>query len=303
MGASDEPPDPLILRTLDQFQGLSNEDLARIALVYGAGADAYLGRLERRQLLRDISDPRRLEHFGRKVYSQSDEDGIIEEIFRRLGLTRRSGKFIDFGAHNGVDRSNTLYLLYRGFSGLWIEASEVQVQSIRERFREPLESGQLTVAQAFVTAENINDLLLSNLGDDKNVALLSIDIDGNDLWVWKAITSITPAVVVIEYNGKFPPPLSIAQEYKADHAWGGTDYFGASLEALARIGRQKGYQLVACNIAGINAFFVREDLLGEHFPYALTATNLYHPCRFHLLLGCFMSSGNIPDFGKYVEID
>jgi hypothetical protein len=295
----------LLTEKLDElFEGGSYETYSRFMLAYGAQPSGYLARMEWRTLLQGIPDPHRLEHFGRKIYSQAEEDGILEEIFRRLAITRDSGKFIEFGASNGLQFSNTLYLLYRGFSGLWIEWSEPHVDAIRSRFQLPLASGQLRLARALVTAENINDLLLENLGDQREVALLSIDIDGNDFWVWKAITSIAPAVVVIEYNGKFPPPLSIAQEYRPNHVWNFTDYSGASLEALARLGRQKGYQLVGCNITGVNAFFVREDLVAGHFPYSRTATNLYHPCRFYLSLGgCFMSSGHVADFGKYVEID
>jgi hypothetical protein len=304
MGSSDKPENVILQKALQRLGGMSNEDLTRLLFAYGACSSSYAARAEWRELLQGIQNPHRLEHFGRKIYSQSEEDGIIEEIFRRVGITPRSGKFVEFGANDGVQSSNTLYLLHRKFAGLWIEASESHVRSIRNRFREPLESGQLRVAHAFVTAENIDELLVSNLGNDKDVALLSIDIDGNDFWVWKAINSITPAVVVIEYNGTFPPPTSITQEYRPDHVYGGTDYFGASVEALAKLGRQKGYQLVGCNITGVNAFFVREDLVSEHFPYPLTAETLYHPCRIHLLFGgCFTSSGHLPDFGKYVEIE
>lgn len=306
MEGSRKPRNPTVQKVLDDgvsmtLRDLSNEEYARFLWTYGADAAGYLGRMEYRRLLEDIPDPRRLEHFGRKVYSQSDEDGILEEIFRRLGFNRRSGLFVEFGASDGVEFSNTLYLLLRGFSGLWIDSADSNIRSIRERFRLPLESGQLKLAQSFITAENIDELLLKYLGSDTPIAVLSIDIDGNDLWVWREITSVAPAVVVIEYNGKFPPPLSLVQEYHPDFVWSGTDYSGASLEALARLGRQKGYQLVGCNITGLNAFFVRDDLVGEHFSYDRTPATLYHPSRQYLHFGCFMSSGLIADFGKYVE--
>lgn len=289
------------------FGGISNEDLVRTFAFYGADASAYAARKEWRLLLRDIADQHRLEHSGRKIYSQSDEDGIIQEILRRLDLNPRSGKFIEFGVGNGWE-CNTHLLLLCGFSGLWIESTESQVRDIRKGFREPLERGQLKLDQSFVTAENIDDLLLNNLGDDREVVLLSIDIDGNDFWVWKAIKSIAPAVVVIEYNGNFPPPISIVQEYRPDFVYDGTVYCGgATIEALARLGRQKGYQLVGCTITGLNAFFVRDDLIGGHFPYALTPANLYNPFRYHLILRCFgstfLNAGSASEFGGYVKID
>lgn len=303
MGYSDTKLHPVVQRIADRSKDVCGDDMDFALRTYGATSDAYLGRAEWRKILDGISDPHRLEHYGRKVYSQSDEDGIIEEVFRRLGLNRDSGKFIEFGAANGVDGSNTLYLLCRGFSGLWIESSETNVQSIRERFQGHVENGRLQVVQSFLTAENIEDILLANLGQDERIALLSIDVDGNDFWIWKAIKKIRPAVIVVEYNPTFPPPVSLVQEYKPDHVWGGTNYGGASIEALARLGRQKGYQLVGCNVTGVNAFFVRDDLVGEHFPYALTAANLYHPPRVYLTFGCFTSAGGIPDFGKYIEIE
>lgn len=287
---------------LRHVRKIPDADYQRLAVTFGATSAAFLARTELREVLAQIPRPHRLEHFGRKICSQSDEDGIIEEIFRRIGITSRTGKFIEFGAANGVDSSNTLYLLYRGFSGLWIECSESHVQFIKEQFRAVLEAGQLNVVQSFITAENINELLLQAIGDS-DVALLSIDVDGNDFWIWKSIERIAPPVVVIEYNAKFPPPVALVQEYRPDYVWTGTDYFGASLEALARLGRQKGYQLVGCNITGVNAFFVRNDLIGEQFAYDLSATNLYHPLRMDLIFGCFAPSGNVADYGTYVHFD
>jgi hypothetical protein len=287
---------------LQRVRKISDDDYKRLEVTYGATSAAFLARMEYGRALEQVPRPHRLEHFGRKICSQSDEDGIIEEIFRRIGITPDTGKFIEFGAANGIDSSNTLYLLYRGFAGLWIECSESHVRFIQECFQRVLATGQLQVVQSFVTAENINELLLQAV-EHSDVALMSIDVDGNDFWIWKAIESITPAVVVIEYNAKFPPPLALVQEYRPDFAWTGTDYFGASLEALARLGRQKGYQLVCCNITGVNAFFVREDLLGEQFPYCLSALDLYHPFRMDLIFGYFAHTGHIADFGAYVHID
>ena len=121
----------------------------------------------------------------------------------------------------------------------------------------------LDIRSAFITAENINDLLL---GADfaGEIGLLSIDIDGNDYWVWKAITCVNPQVVVIEYNAVFGSDRAITIPYASDftrqaahHSW---LYFGASLRALCRLAEAKGYAFVGCNSAGNNAYFVRKDL-------------------------------------------
>jgi len=107
--------------------------------------------------------------------------------------------------------------------------------------------------------------------------LLSIDIDGNDIHVLDAIDVIRPRVVVIEYNGKFPPPMNVVQRYNPEHRWKGTDYGGSSLLAITKIAGRKGYSLVGCGIAGVNAFFVRDDLLGDKFQAPFTPENHYQP--------------------------
>ena len=96
------------------------------------------------------------------------------------------------------------------------------------------------------------------------IDLLSIDIDFNDYWVWKAIAAVSPRVVVIEHNAGLRPPLSLTVPYQPNRGGDGTNFFGASLEALVRLGRAKGYRIVGCNISGSNAFVVREDLCADH---------------------------------------
>ena len=116
----------------------------------------------------------------------------------------------------------------------------------------------------------------------RELDLLSIDIDGNDYFVWEAITAIEPRVVVIEYNSKFPPPMRWTIRYDPAHEWDGSDQFGASLQSLADLGIRKGYRLVGCNITGTNAFFVRADLAGDHFVEPPDAATLYQPPRYSL---------------------
>lgn len=281
-----------IRRTQKALHSIVDKQMIRLERVA-----ASMTRQEWRELLRGIPHPQRLEHSGQKVYSQNEEDGIIAEIFRRLAIDPASGMFIEFGVENGIE-SNTHFLLRKGFRGVWLDGSDGRVEGIQARFHHYVKTRQLTVRHLFVTAENI-DAELAGLEGKGKVALLSIDVDGNDYWIWKAITSIQPAVVVIEYNGKYPPPLAVAQRYRADRVWKGTDDFGASLSAMAKLGQSKGYSLVGCNTTGMNAFFVRNDLVQQHFPYELTAENLYHPCRYELTYGCFASAGHRPDVGRF----
>lgn len=119
-------------------------------------------------------------------------------------------------------------------------------------------------------------------GGYKEIDLLSIDIDGNDIYVWEEIAVVNPRVVVIEYNAKFPPDLLWRQAYNRNHVWNGSDWHGASLKAMEEVGRKKGYALVGTNISGCNAFFVRKNLARELFLKPLTAEMLYNPLRLGL---------------------
>jgi hypothetical protein len=241
------------------------------------------------------SDPKRLLRYGFKTYSQNDEDGIIQEIFRRIGNGDR--RFVEFGVQTGFE-CNTAKLLVEGWRGLWMEANAPSASRIRSHFADFLESGHLQLIEAMVSAENINDLL-AGAGFVGSIDLLSIDIDFNDYWVWKAIDTAKPRVVIIEYNASLRPPLSLVVPYAPTHAWSGGNYFGASLEALVRLARAKGYRIVGCNFSGVNAFFVREDLCGDQFLEPATSEEHYEPPRY---FSSVMPSGHAGRPGRYLEV-
>jgi hypothetical protein len=227
------------------------------------------------------ADPKRLVRHGYKVYSQNDEDGIIAEIFRRIGATSRT--FVEFGVETGVE-CNTAKLLVEGWRGLWIEGNAANAGAIRQNFAPFIADRRLALQESLVTAENIN-ALIGQGGLSGEIDLLSIDIDCNDYWVWKAIDAVDPRVVVIEYNATLRPPMALVVPYRADAQWDGSNHYGASLEALVRLAATKNYRLVGCSIAGVNAFFVRADLAGDRFLAPATAQEHYEPPRhyFHML--------------------
>lgn len=222
--------------------------------------------------------PDRLNRFEFQAFSQVGDDGIIEEIFRRIGTTHPY--FIEFGVEDGTE-TNSTYLLHKGWKGLWIDGSEKNIAAIHQSCRKVIQRGDLKAVQAFITAENIEKLF-----DQARVPvepdLLSIDIDRNDYHVWKAIQKYRPRVVVIEYNAIFRPGCEFVIEYDASAMWDGSGHTGASLESLCRLGAEKGYKLVACCFAGVNAYFVREDVMGDHFTGPFTAKHHYEPPRYHL---------------------
>jgi hypothetical protein len=153
--------------------------------------------------------------------------------------------FVEIGSGDGT-QNNTRYLAEAGWSGLWADLKPAVVKFLRVKHY-----------QGLVTVDKINPILdLHYVPEDFGV--LSIDVDGNDYWLWKAVTR-SPKIVVIEYNGFIPPPESKVMPYEPEYRWPDTRYFGASLCALHKLAVEKGYVLVGCNRGGINAFFVRKD--------------------------------------------
>ncbi len=198
-----------------------------------------------------------------KIFSQFGEDGIIDFLTKKLNLKNKT--FIEFGVED-YEESNTRFLLEaKNWKGLIIDSSKIFIDKIKKK--DYFWRNNLTAINAFVTVENINNLIKDNF-HFKNLDLMSIDIDGNDYWVWKAITICKPAIVIIEYNARFGYEKSVTIPYKdkfnriSEHY--SSIYFGASLEALYKLGKIKGYSLVGTNLNGNNSFFVRDDLMKQN---------------------------------------
>ena len=222
----------------------------------------------------------RLLKYGYRVYSQADEDGILREIFRRIGEGNR--RFVELGVGDGLE-NNTLFLLVQGWNGIWIEGSERKAAAARKHLAAVISEKRLRLDHHFITVPTIDKKIASFAGE-RDVDLLSVDLDGNDYYILEAIRSISPRVIVAEYNSKFPPDVSWIIEYNEGHRWDSTDYFGASLKSLETLLAGRGYSLVGCNILGTNAFFVRTDLVGDaKFSAPFTPQNHYEPSRYFLL--------------------
>ncbi len=185
-----------------------------------------------------------LEDYEFCVYSQNGEDGVLKRIFELIGTTNR--KFVEFGTGAEGTQRNARLLEENRWTGLLMDVCARDNHS--------------RIHKEWITAENINSLF-EKYQVPEEFDLLSIDIDGNDYWVWKAIDAhYRPRVLVMEYNAVVPPTEARTIEYNPNFMWSGTDYFGASLLALDRISKLKGYSLVYCELRGINAFWIRSDL-------------------------------------------
>jgi hypothetical protein len=221
---------------------------------------------------------KRLNKFEFKVFSQNGEDGIIEEIFNRISTTNKF--FVEFGVQDGIE-TNSTYLLLKGWKGLFLEGNPKYCKEVEKNFDHLIAQKQLKIVDAFITVENIENLFDTN-DVPIEMDLLSIDIDGNDYYIWETITKYKPRVVVAEYNSTIRPNIPWVVKYKSDAVWNGTMHFNASLKSWELLALKKGYKLVGCNFSGSNAFFIREDLVGDKFEAPYSAENHYEPARYHL---------------------
>ncbi len=209
----------------------------------------------------DIRNKKTIESLGEvefRVYSQGGEDGIIDWLIENIPI--KNTTFVEFGVENYTE-SNTRFLLQnRNWRGLIMDGNPEHMKSVAGE--DIYWRHDLTAVPAFITRENINELL-TNAGIRGDIGLLSVDIDGNDYWALDAITAISPRIIVCEYNAIFGDLRAVTIPYQPDfqrlsaHCSG--QYYGASIKAFQLLMTQKGYEFVGTSTSGINAFFVRND--------------------------------------------
>lgn len=219
-----------------------------------------------------------------RIFSQNREDGILQYIFSKVDTTNRC--FVEFGVGNGRE-CNTANLSFNcGWNGLIMDGSEKDMIAAKQYYADRLkeDSGRVRIFHCFITAENIEEVLAKN-GIAGEIDLLSIDIDGVDYWVWKAIREVNPRVVVIEYNASLDHDKSLTVKYdpnfdrheKHKSGW----YAGASLTALTKLAESKGYCLVGCDSWGVNAFFVRNDVAKDKIN-SISVQEAFYPHKYRL---------------------
>lgn len=213
----------------------------------------WLDRLYDLVLNKEFSE-RRKDHpnpINRKAhingFSQSEEDSITLEILNRIGLQK--GFFVEFGVGNGLE-NNSIILLALDWQGAWFGGEDLAFQTST--------SEKLSFEKVWINRENILDLYSSL---DKDADVISIDLDGNDIYLVEELLSnnVKPKLFIVEYNAKIPPQVDFKIDYDASHVWGLDDYFGASLKSFNSLFSNNGYRLVCCNLSGVNAFFVKND--------------------------------------------
>lgn len=244
----------------------------------------------------------RFEEVEFRIYSQFGEDGILLYIFSLIGTTNK--KCVEICGGRAFDDNTTNLIINHGWNGTFIDGNEENIRKGQLFYSRCADTRVWppVLLHAWVSVENINLLLREN-GCVGEIDLLSLDMDGNDYWVWEAIDCVNPRVVVLEFNAALGPDLSLAVPYRPDFMTGFNDvsplyrkvrrminsvsskkvadridyYFGASLTAFVKLGKKKGYRLVGCERFSYNAFFMRSDVGEELFPEISSSSCFYHP--------------------------
>jgi hypothetical protein len=238
-------------------------------------------RLRQGRILVELIRPTSARHLQRcefSVYSQWGEDGIIQKLISEIPIAHKT--FIEFGVEDFSEANCRFLLMNDNWRGYVLDSSAKSIAS--------LEASpwwwkyDLRAKCAMVTRDTVNELL-SESGFDSDLGILSIDVDGVDYWLFEAIEAFRPRIVIVEYNAIFGSERKISVPYEASFSRRAKHYselyFGASLAALAHIAAKKGYALIGTESAGVNAFFLRNDLVTGNVPSltpqeAFTATRV-----------------------------
>jgi len=232
-----------------------------------------------------------------KVFSQFGDDGIIQYLIHAIGPL--PDRFIEFGVEDYREANTRFLLVNDNWSGLILDGSADRVDRIH---RDPIYwRHDLTAVHAFVDRDNINQLFRDH-GFTGPIGILSIDIDGNDYWVWQAIDAVDPTIVIAEYNSVFGSSLAVTvpydREFVRTRAHHSNLFWGASLNALCRLAESKGYAFVGSNGHGNNAYFVKKERLGTLSP--VTCEQGYRRSRFRESRD---AAGNLTFLGGDARLD
>ena len=214
---------------------------------------------------------------GFRVFSQFEEDGKLLFVFSVIGMSNKT--FVEIGSDDGVNSNSANLYFNFGWNGLFLDGNPKSVKrGVRffNKYPHPWYYKPKFVCTK-VTRENVNDLI-EGAGYSGEIGLLSIDIDGNDYWVWDAISVIEPQVVIIETHNEFGMN-NIVVPYDPDYSYPGKhpDYHGASPVAMNKLAQKKGYRLVGANELGFNFIFVKKGLADKELPEVRVESVLTHP--------------------------
>lgn len=219
----------------------------------------------------------KLSETGFRVFSQFEEDGILLYIFAAIG--KHNKIFVDIGSGNGINSNCANLAINFGWHGLFLDGNPEHIAQGRAFYEKHPDTWAYPprFLEAIIQRENINELI-SQAGISGIVDFVSIDIDGNDYWIWDALSVIEPRVVMIETHIEFGM-RSIVVPYDKDYAYPGKhpDYHGASPVAMAKLARKKGYRLVGSMHYGFNTIYIKDGIGEEILPEVPVESVLAHP--------------------------
>jgi hypothetical protein len=227
-------------------------------------------------VLRKVSPLPDFREVGFRCHSQFEEDGILLFLFAVIGTTNKTS--VEICAGNGVECMTTNLILNHGWWGHLFDGEKEYVEAGTRFFKDSLDTFIYPprFTHAWVTAENVNQVIRSS-GVEGEIDLLSLDIDGMDYWVWRAIDCIMPRVVVCETHGIIGPDDALTVPYDPNFRNTTPDYCGASLAAMTALASEKGYRLVGTHRYGFNAFFVRRGIAEDLLPTVTPSQCLGNP--------------------------
>jgi len=199
-------------------------------------------------------------HREKKLLSQYGEGGLIASLLSEFGTSH--GSTLEFG-FSIFENNSIASLLASNRKGFYIDGSGAEVAKANAMIRKAELSDRISITESFITKSNINDTIRS-FGMSGEIDYLSIDIDGNDYWIWQAIEVIHPRIVSVEYNASFGPIASVSTPYSDDfvrHNFHKSGLgHGASFQALISLGVDKGYRCLGADSTGLNLYFLRSDI-------------------------------------------
>ena len=213
---------------------------------------------------------------GFRKYSEFEEDGILLYIFSLVPPINRT--CVEICAGNGRECNTANLIINHGWWGHLFDGNERNVKAGEAFFSKHKDTRLYPprYTKAWITAENVNELIVRS-GVEGPVDLLSLDIDGMDYWVWKAIDVIEPQVVLCETHNPIPPEKALTVPYDPGFIYETEDFRGASLAAMCKLGKEKGYRLIGTHRFGFNAFFLRNGVGEEFFPEVDVASCVQDP--------------------------
>jgi len=243
----------------------------------------YLSKIYINQIHKKIIESKKNEYAlsGFKVYSQNEEDGIIEAIFKDIGTLNKL--FCEIGIGNTIE-NNTHYLILKDWKGLWIDRQSKFLKKLSKKISNNQKKLEMLVKK--ITPENINNILKKSIilakATNSEIDFLSIDIDSYDLNCISSLEAFSPRLICIEYNAKIRLHIKLDIKNIENFSWEYDDYFGSSLKSVDIVMKKKGYILIATNITGSNAFYVKKELIDKCKTKGQSIEDLYSPPNFEL---------------------